>query len=556
MVLIRDVLEKAVNEALRKLGIAAGDIHLEHPEAGEHGDYATNVALRYAKDAGENPREFAEEIAEKLRDEKDGAIEKIEVAGPGFINFYLSREFFSGTIGEILKKENNYGKNKTRAGKKIIIEYTDPNLFKEFHIGHLMSNTIGEALSRLLEFSGAGVKRANNQGDIGLHVAKALWGLRLTGAAPQDIAALGRAYVLGSEAYETDADAKKEIDAVNKKMYDGESPELALLYEKGKRLSLDYFEAVYKKLGTHFDYYFFESESGPLGKKIVEENMGTVFEKSDGAVVFRGEKYGLHTRVFITSNDVPTYEAKEIGLAKLKYEKYPYDISVIVTGNEQRDYFRVVHKAMEFVFPELAQKTIHVPHGMLRLPSGKMSSRTGDVITAEHLIGEAAERIKEKMRDVAIPDKEEVAEEIAIGAIKYSILKNAPGNDIIFDFDASLSFEGDSGPYLQYTYARAKSVVRKAQASGVLPAPAEISNGIGEIERALYRFPEVVSRADSERAPHFVATYLIEIAQIFNNFYANERIADSPYRLALAEATAAVLKNGLWLLGIKAPERM
>lgn len=553
---IRHILQGMIACALGELGVAAADIRIEHPEAAELGDYSTNAALRFAKEAGKNPREFAEAVAGHLRTAHDNAIEKIEVAGPGFINFRLSPEFFSNAVGEILKDKDEYGHNKELAGKKIIIEYTDPNLFKEFHIGHLMSNTIGEALSRLLEFSGAGIKRANNQGDIGLHVAKALWGLRLKGAAPDDIAALGLAYVLGSEAYETDTDAKKEIDAVNKKMYGGESPELAALYEKGKRASLDYFEAVYKKLGTHFDYYFFESESGPLGKKIVEENIGTVFEKSDGAAVFRGEKYGLHTRVFITSNDVPTYEAKEIGLAKLKYEKYPYDVSVIITGNEQKEYFRVVHKAMEFVFPELARKTVHIPHGMLRLPSGKMSSRTGDVITAESLINEAKERIMKKMTDADITDKEKVAEEVAIGALKYSILKHTIGSDIIFDFDASLSFEGDSGPYLQYAYVRAKSVVNKARESGVSPALAKIPNGVGEIPRILYQFPEVVSRANTERAPSHVVTYLTLLAQAFNNFYAHERIADSPYRLALAEATAIVLKNGLWILGIKVPERM
>lgn len=553
---IRPILQGAIARVLGELGVIAKDIHLEHPEVAEQGDYSTNVALRFAKETGKKPREFAEEIAEQLRKGGGSTIEKIEVAGPGFINFRLSREFFSDAIGEILEEGDDYGKNKARAGKKIIIEYTNPNLFKEFHIGHLMSNTIGESLSRLLEFSGAKVKRANNQGDIGLHVAKALWGLRLKGVAPDGIVVLGQAYVLGSEAYETDADAKKEIDAVNKKIYERDNAELAALYEKGRRASLEYLETIYEKLGTHFDYYFFESESGPLGKLVVEENTGKVFEKSDGATIFRGEKYGLHTRVFVTSNDVPTYESKELGLAKLKHEKYPYDISFVVTGNEQIEYFRVVRKAMELVSPELAQKTIHVPHGMLRLPSGKMSSRTGGIITAEWLIEEAKKRILEKMKDADVPNKETVAEEVAIGAIKYSILRHATGSDIIFDFDASLSFEGDSGPYLQYTHARILSVLAKAELRGTARNGGGTEAEITGIEKLLYRFPEVVFRADAERAPQFVATYLTEIAQAFNNFYAHERIADSPYRLALAEATATVLKNGLWILGIKAPEKM
>ncbi len=557
---IRPTLKKEIVHALHDLGITPGDIHLEHPEVRAHGDYSSNVALRYASEAGKSPRELAEELAEKLRAAGIMAVEKIEVAGPGFINFRLSREFFSDAVKEILEEGSDYGKNVVRAGKKIMIEYTDPNPFKEFHIGHLMSNAIGESLSRLIEFSGAEVKRANYQGDVGLHVAKAVWGMRLKGITAlgsDNAASFGQAYAAGNEVYETDADAKKEIDAVNKKIYEGESSELTALYEKGKRISLGYFETIYKKLGTRFDYYFFESRSGPVGKKIVEENTPKVFQESDGAVVFRGEEYGLHTRVFITSEGLPTYEAKELGIAKIKHDAYPYDLSFVVTGNEVREYFRVVHKALGLVFPDLAAQTVHVPHGMLRLPSGKMSSRTGDVITAERLIEEAKKRIIEKMADADVSEKEAVAEEVAIGAIKYSILKHTLGSDIIFDFDASLSFEGDSGPYLQYTHARALSVLAKAKENGVSPSFSDTPlEKIEEVERLLCQFSEVVSRADDLRAPQLVATHLTEIAQAFNNFYAHEHIADSPYRLALSKATAIVLKNGLWLLGIAAPERM
>ncbi len=556
---IRQTLKNAITRALGDLGISATDVHLEHPEVSEYGDFSTNAALHVASEAGKSPRELAEELAEKLRVAGIMAVEKIEVAGPGFINFRFSREFFVDAVKEILEEGGDYGKNIVRAGKKIMIEYTDPNPFKEFHIGHLMSNAIGESLSRLLEFSGAEIKRANYQGDVGLHVAKALWGMHLKGTTTQDtdsVASFGQAYVAGNEAYETDIDAEKEINAINKKIYEKSDAELAALYEKGRHASLDYFETIYKKLDTHFDYYFFESTTGSFGERIVKENTPKVFQESDGAVVFRGEEYGLHTRVFITSEGLPTYEAKELGLVKIKHDAYPYDLSFVVTGNEVRDYFRAVHKAMELVFPELAAKTVHVPHGMLRLPSGKMSSRTGDVITAEGLIEEAKKRITGKMRDTEVSDKEKIAEEIAIGAIKYSILKHTIGSDIIFDFDASLSFEGDSGPYLQYTHARALSVLAKAKENGISPSFSDTPLKTGEVERLLYQFPEVVSRADDLRAPQLVTTYLTELAQTFNNFYAHEHIADSPYRLALAEATATVLKNGLWILGIKAPERM
>ncbi|OGZ10697.1 MAG: arginine--tRNA ligase [Candidatus Lloydbacteria bacterium RIFCSPHIGHO2_02_FULL_51_22] len=565
MVSIFEHLKNSIHKALGEFGVTSEDIRLTYPEISAHGDVSTNVALLHAGALGKKPQELAELLKEKILGMNDPHIARIEVAGPGFINFYFSRAFYTELIERIAKEKDAYGKNEELAGKKIMVEYTDPNPFKEFHIGHLMSNAIGEALSRLLEFSGAEVKRANYQGDVGLHVAKALYGMALlkdampSAEAPlsERAAFLGKAYAAGATVPEAGKENyEKGLRELNGKIYDKSDPAINRFYDTGRKWSIEYFETIYKILGTHFDYYFFESESGPFGKKVVEENIPSIFQESDSATIFRGEKYGLHTRVFVTSQGLPTYEAKELGLAKLKYEKYPYDVSVVITGNEVRDYFKVVYKAMEVVFPDLAKKTIHIPHGMLRLPSGKMSSRTGDVITAEALIDEAKKLILEKMSGTDITNKEETAEDIAVGAIKYSILKNAPGNDIIFDFVASISFEGSSGPYLQYSYVRAKSVLEKAKTQGIVPSLAGTLPDAGGVERVLAQFEDAVLRAREGNAPQYMATYLTELARAFNSFYAHEHIADSPYRLALAEAVAVTLKNGLWLLGIRVPERM
>jgi len=241
---------------------------------------------------------------------------------------------------------------------------------------------------------------------------------------------------------------------------------------------------------------------------------------------------------------LPTYEAKEVGLAKIKKEKYPFDHSVTVTANEQDAFFQVVEVAIGEVFPELKGKLKHLSHGMLRLPTGKMSSRTGDVITAEELIEDVKKRVKDD-------------EQVAIGAIKYMILRQAIGNDIIFDIEKSVSTEGDSGVYLQYAYARTNSLLEKAGKTGDTNAPRENTH---EIEHLLYRFPEVVERAGKEYAPHYITTYLTELAGSFNNFYAHEQVlGDSPeseYRLAIVEAFNIVIKNGLNILGIPALERM
>jgi arginyl-tRNA synthetase len=359
---------------------------------------------------------------------------------------------------------------------------------------------------------------------------------------------------------------------------------------------LDYFETIYQKLGTKFDYYFFESETGTLGKEIVEKNIGDVFEKSEGAIVFKGENFhpSLHTSVFVNKEGLPTYEAKELGLAKIKYDLYPYTNSIVVTGNEVNDYFRVLLEAMEQVFPDLAEKTKHISHGMLRLPTGKMSSRSGEVITAESLLELVSQKVVEKIKETNRGNmSENFVNQVTISALKYSILKNAIGGDIIFDFDKSISFEGDSGPYLQYSYARAKSILEKAKAEGIFPSlsspsPASLARGFApsspdtrsgtmpargskpapgntpsasDIERLLYRFPEIVLRSAQEFEPHYIASYLIELARAYNSFYGNTQIVNkddpsSPYKIALTEAFSIIIKNGLSLLGIQAPEKM
>jgi arginyl-tRNA synthetase len=561
---IQEKLEKNIRAALGVLSIDVDAVHLEHPSDLANGDFATNVAFVATKQADRNPQELAEQIAHILRDGKDEMIEKIEVAGPGFINFYLSPTFYLHALGEILAKNDRYGGNDELNGKKVMIEYTDPNPFKEFHAGHLMSNTIGESISRIIEFSGAEVKRANYQGDTGLHVAKALWGLLQKKSTSLNIKEIGNAYAYGTTMYEEREDAKKEIDEINVSLYKGtlEHP-LSGLYEEGRRISLEHFETIYRKLGTKFDYYFFERDTGVVGMRLVEEHKDDIFEESDGAVVFRGEKYGLHTRVFVTSDEYPTYEAKELGLAEKKQGIYPHDHSITLTGNEITEYFKVVVSALSCFNKGIAEKIEHIPHGMLRLPEGKMSSRKGNVIATEALVEEVSTRVREKILDNKELDereKDELSKVVAVGAIKYSILKNATGRDIVFDIEKSLSFEGDSGPYIQYTYARAQSVLRRAQATGTPPPLDRMPSAIGELERTLARFPEVVGRAHKEREPHHVASFAVDISQKFNAWYAKERIVGSgyeePYRVALTFAVSTVLKNALFLLGIDAPERM
>jgi arginyl-tRNA synthetase len=549
---IRRQLLEVIKKVLQDVGLT-GEIKpvLEVPSDISHGDYATSAALQYAKILSMAPRVLADNLNERLAPMVSN-IAKTEVAGHGFINFRLAPDVLATSLQKAVS-EDMWGANSELGGKKIMVEYTDPNPFKEFHIGHLMSNAIGESIARLFQFSGAEVKRANWQGDVGPHVAKAIWGKM-----QKPELSWGEAYAYGSGEYENH---KEEIDALNKKIYEKSDEEVNRLYTDGRAASLAHFEELYAILGTKFDYYFFEGTEGMEGVAVVKEFLQKgVFEESDGAVVFKGEPYGLHTRVFLTSKGLPTYEAKELGLNKAKFEKEPdLNTSIIITASEQSDYFKVVLKAMEMIFPAIAAKTTHISHGMMRFAEGKMSSRTGNVITGESLLNDLIEAAKERAAESRADDHAQLAQDVAVAAIKYQILRQQSSKDIIFDRERALSLEGDSGPYLQYAHARAQQIVEKAKEQGVA-AKINVSTEPDNLTRLLHRFPEIVEYAASLREPHVLTSYLLEIASTFNSWYAQVHIldgsADAPHKVALADAVRKTLKNGLWMLGIPAPERM
>ncbi|MFA6511364.1 MAG: arginine--tRNA ligase [Candidatus Paceibacterota bacterium] len=569
---MKEKIKNLIKDALEKIGTEEVDFIIEHPDDFKNGDFSSNVAMVCAKNAKINPKELAEKLKTELDKNLPEEITKVEAVG-GFLNFYLSRKYFSKSIEEILSKGKEYGKNELLLGKKIMVEYTDPNPFKPFHIGHLMTNAVGESIARILEHSGAEVARANYQGDVGLHVAKAIYGLfdneklqSRAGSVALQAGNIGRAYSRGAELYEIDEKAKKEIDEINKKLYARNDDKINEIYKWGFDVTMEAFEDIYKILGTKFDFYFLESAMASIGEEIVRASTGKVFEESDGAVVFKAEKYDpkLHTRVFITSAGLPTYEAKELGLTEEKFKTDPaMDLSITITANEQMDYMRVVAKAISLIYPEHENKMKHITHGMMRLASGKMGSRKGNVITGESLLNEVRDTILDKITDSGFsPEEEEkVATDVGVSAIKYSILKQSTGGDIIYDFEKSISFEGDSGPYLQYSYTRANSVLEKAQKENIQPDFENVQEEIFELEKLLYKFPRIVARAASEYEPHHIANYLIEIARSFNSFYGNNLIVSkedqySPYKVSLTYAFSFVMKNGLHLLGIEVPRKM
>ncbi len=567
---MENIIRNAIIDIIQELDIDNIDFIVEHPSDIAYGDYSSNIAMVLAKKIRKSPRKLAQEIVQSLSLKNIENVQRCEVAGAGFINFYLTRDFFNKNISLINNLGDDWGRNELLKNKKVLIEYTDPNPFKEFHIGHLFTNSVGESLSRLIEFSGADIKRLCYQGDVGMHVAKSIWGLQNIISLRDDKddfeitpKILGQAYAIGSTEYSTNKTSEEEIKVLNKKIYERTDVDVNHLYDTGRKISLEYFDHVYSIVGTKFDEYFFESQASAKGKELVL-NHPEVFVKSNGAIIFDGTSYGLHTRVFINSEGLPTYEAKDLALAKMKEDRLgEYDLSIISTSNEITEYFKVLKKAMSSVYPELEQKTEHIGHGTVRLSTGKMSSRTGEVIPAIEFIDYISEEVRKRMYKSTpeLSKDTELVRDIAIAAIRYATLKGNILQDTIFDKEQALSFEGASGPYLQYTHARIYSVIHKASIAGVVSSNNVIPSEPYEIEKILYRFNAVVEEAMIARAPHKISTYLLEISGLYNSFYAQEKIVDisdefSPYKVALSSAVAHTLKNGLWLLGIKAPNKM
>ena len=563
---MEEILRKVIHTAITELSFPEVAFSLEHPKELSHGDYMTNVALIVGKQQGGNPVALAGSIVENLKGQNIQGVEKIEVAGPGFINFTLKRNVF--IEGLVSAQDSEWGNTEVYKGKKILVEHSSPNLFKPFHIGHLMNNTIGEALYRLAKSSGAQATPISFPSDISLGVAKAIYVLLDKYGedfVPTEVSELGDAYVEGVRKYE---EAEKEqpcgsivyrVKEIADNLYaQKNSPEFTL-YTACKKLNISYFESILKDLGSHFDSYIYESEVGDDGKRIVFENTPKVFTESEGAVVYipHEDHKHLNTAVFINSQGNPTYEAKDIGLLDLKFRKYDPDISLFVTDRQQISHFEIVLDAAHKIDEQWFEKSRHIYHGRMSFKGAKMSSRLGNVPLVEDILNTVIEEVKEKNPDVS----EEVSKQVAIAAIKFSILRTQAGKDINFDPDTSLSFEGDSGPYLQYTAVRAGSLLEKGKALGITPNVGTPVSGTETLERLIPRFIEVCAEAQKAWAPHYVVTYLLELAQAFNSWYGQGKIVDedmsaTAYRLSVVAAARQSIINGLWVLGIDVPEKM
>ncbi len=543
---------------------------LERPNDTSNGDYASNIALRECKRLKRSPVDLANEYASKLdlALRKDGIT--VRVAGNGFINFTLPKKVLALETEKILKQKEDYGLIKLKKPQRILVEYGQPNTHKLPHIGHLFSYICGESIARLIEQNGHVVRRVNYQGDIGPHVAKSLYAWIKKGKPdpkiPRErVELLQQCYQEGSALYAENEDAKKEIGLLNQLIYK-KAPQILQDWEITRSWSLDYYREFEKKLGISQVQFYVESGVWEIGLQEVKNNIGKVFSQSEGAVVFEGERFGFHTRVFITKAGNPTYEAKDMGLIKRKKDDWIFDLNVITTAVEQNEYFKVIIAAAEILYPELKDKLKHIGFGMISLKSGKMSSRTGKIVSAMGLVEEVELKVKTILSgrpDLNEEEKEKIVTKVALGAIKYAFLRGNISQNMAFDIDESVSLEGNSGPYIQYTCARGKSILRKHNAKTSKNISADKLN-LTEVNllRQLYFYHETLEKAYATNSPHLMCTYLFFLAQSFNSFYNTCNILTEPdpviknNRLNIVAATVQILSLGLDILGIETVEKM
>lgn len=526
------------------------DVRLDRPDP-QFGDYATNIALQLAKQVGKNPRDIATEIADKLRE--TGAYQAVDIAGPGFINITLGSQALLA-----LTREEPAA---TRAGEQTVIETNNPNPFKAMHIGHGFNAILGDTVANLLAVSGARVHRVSYHGDVGLHVGKSMYSLlRYAGGnfakientpANERNSLMSKMYADGSKAYKEDDAAKAEINSLAERSFTPGDDLYGKVYELCKAWSFEQIDSLVARLGNvPIEQRFLESVADARGVVTVRANVPVVFQESDGgALVFKGSEYGSFDNVFVGSKGRGLYAARDLGLMQLKDEAYSPVHSYIVTAEEQRDYFKGVIAAAGLVWPDKKDVTINISTGTVKLSTGKMSSRDGDVVEIAWLFDEFAKAIETRggMAD----------EQIVAGALRYQFLKAKIGSDVIFDINEAVSLTGNTGSYLQYAHARARRILEKASAEFAYPT--DVRSEDRALVRKLGEYHEVVTRASTLLEPHHICTYLFELAQEFNRYYEKNQVVGDEleaHRVGLVAVYADILKAGLSTLGIYAPEKM
>lgn len=564
------MFESEIVKILRNSGIKISEEKLETPPQEEFGDFSF-PCFEFAKEQKKNPNEIASNLASKIKIPKGSIIERAEAKG-AYVNFFYNyTKFARNVLSEILNKKESYGRENQK--QKIMIEYSGPNTNKPLHIGHLRNDSIGMSISNILEFSGNKVIRTNIINDRGVHISKSMlaykkWG---NGKTPEKENKkpdhfVGDFYVMFEKKLKENPSLEEEVHDMLRKWEEGDK-EVRMLWGKMNNWALGGIKETYKLFGSKFDLWSLESQFYNKAKPVLKEGIkkGVFFKNDEGDLVAKLEPE-LSNKVVLRSDGTSIYITNDIALTKHRFEKYKIDRCIWVVATEQNLHFKQLFQILDLLGYKWAKKCYHLGYGLVNLPSGRMKTREGNVVDADDLIREETELAKQEIlkrqKKLSKKELEGRARKIALAAIKYYLLKVEPIKDILFDPDKAISFEGDTGPYLQYTYTRCASILRKVKnwkrnLSNKTMQPEE-----KKLIKILYKFPGTVKHASIEMKPNYICNYSYELATAFNNFYEKHRVINAEteesknFRLNLVKATQTVLGKCLELMGMYAVEKM
>ncbi|MCK4521649.1 MAG: arginine--tRNA ligase [Nanoarchaeota archaeon] len=541
------------------------DINLEIPPDPEMGDCAF-PCFALSMELKKNPNEIAQDLCKKIKFDK--VINKIEVKGP-YLNFFVNKKNLSSKVlKDVFKEKNNFGKGKNK--KRIMVEFSSPNTNKPLHLGHIRNNVLGDSLSRMLAFQGNKVIKASLVNDRGIHICKSMlayqkWGKKENKKGDHLV---GDYYILFTKKAKENLKLEEEAQDMLKKWEDGDK-KLIQLWKKMNSWVLKGFDETYKKLGIKFDKTYYESKIYEKGKDIIKDALkkGLASKDEDDSIFIDLDKYNLGKKVLIRADGTAIYITQDIYLAKLKFDEYKLDKSIYVVGSEQDYHFNALFKTLEVLKYKWAKNCYHLSYGMVYLPSGRMKSREGTVVDADDLIDEmeklALKEINKRYKNLSEKEKKQRAEKIGLGALKFYMAKHDSAKDMHYNPEESISFEGETGPYLQYTYARINSILKKygKKADDNIKFELLKEEKEKELVKALGDFPNIIEKSSENLRPHILARYLLDLAQLFNNFYHNYPVLKAEEelkkaRLLLISCVKEILKTGLNLFGIDVLEEM
>ncbi|SKB42021.1 arginine--tRNA ligase [Daejeonella lutea] len=590
---IENKIVQNIIEAVQKLygtAVEADKIVIQETRKEFEGQI-TVVTFPFTRLSKKTPEQTGADIGEYLKANVEDVTDFNVIKG--FLNLTISEQYWTNClISNVLSAD--YGQFKPN-GEKVMVEYSSPNTNKPLHLGHVRNNLLGYSVAQILSANGYDVIKANLVNDRGIHICKSMlaWQQFGNNETPASTGLkgdhlVGKYYVIFDKEYkkqiselvaggQTEDEAKKNAPVIKQAQemllkWESDDPAVKELWSKMNGWVYEGFGETYKKLGVDFKKYYYESDTYLLGKDTIEEGLqkGVFFKKEDGSVWIDLTEDGLDQKLVLRADGTSVYITQDLGTAQLKYDDFKMDKSIYVVGNEQDYHFKVLFLILEKLGKTWAKGLFHLSYGMVDLPSGKMKSREGTVVDADDLMDEmirtAKERTEElgKVEGFTEEEKNKLYEIIGMGALKFFLLKVEPKKRLLFDPNESIDFQGHTGPFIQYTHARIRSVLAKAGYSGKLTE--SYSLVLTPLEKDLIvnlsKYPDVIAASASEYSPAQIANYVFELAKLFNKFYHEESILKAEdadvrnFRLDLASATASVINKGMGLLGISVPDRM